>query len=154
MPTEPQDLVQEMFACYAAVSLINPLLLWCGAQATSAIFGFSSRWQLGVFMAAALVGAAGIITIVTRQRKTLTGDIAAITVRVLLGFVAAPILGLAVSATVAVAIYAYSLVVALFLFLCVGRWQTPFLRTVSWPVIWSLLALFFAFIAYKLILYQ
>jgi len=36
----------------------------------------------------------------------------------------------------------------------VGRWQTGFLRTVSWPITWSLLALFFAYSAYKLILYQ
>jgi hypothetical protein len=55
-------------------------VLWCGAQATSAIFGFSSRWRLGVFMAAALVGAACFITIVTRQSETLTGDVAAITI--------------------------------------------------------------------------
>lgn len=89
-------------------------MLWCGAQATSATFGFSSRWRLGVFIAAGLVGAAGFITIVTRQRETLTGDVAAITVWVLPGFVAAPILGLALSATVAVAIFAYSQVVALF----------------------------------------
>ncbi len=67
---------------------------------------------------------------------------------------AGPIVGLALSATVAIAIYSYSLVVALFVVICVGRWQTALFRTVSWPVMWSLLALFFAFAAYKLILYQ
>jgi hypothetical protein len=35
-----------------------------------------------------------------------------------------------------------------------GRWETEFLRTLSWPVTWSLLALLFAFSAYRLILYQ
>ncbi len=69
MPTEPEDLLQEIFTCYTAVSVIDPLLLWCGAQATSAVFGFSSRWRLGVFMVAALIGAAGLITIVMRQSK-------------------------------------------------------------------------------------
>ena len=52
-----------MFACYAAVSFIDPLLLWGGGEMMGSIFGFSSRWPLGVFLAAALVGAAGFITI-------------------------------------------------------------------------------------------
>jgi hypothetical protein len=34
-----------------------------------------------------------------------------------------------------------------------GRWQTAFLRTVSWPVTWSLLALLFAYSAHRLILF-
>lgn len=113
-------------------------MLWCGAQATSATFGFSSRWRLGVFIAAGLVGAAGFIRIVTRQRETLTGDVAAITVWVLLGFVAAPILGLALFCDGRrrdLRLLAGGRPVLCF---CVGRWQTPFLRTVSWPVIWSL----------------
>jgi hypothetical protein len=35
-----------------------------------------------------------------------------------------------------------------------GRFETAFYRTISWPVTWSLLALFFAFCAYRLVLYQ
>jgi len=35
-----------------------------------------------------------------------------------------------------------------------GRWQTAFLSTVSWPVTWTLLAAFFAYAAYVLVLYQ
>jgi hypothetical protein len=35
----------------------------------------------------------------------------------------------------------------------VGRWETAFLRTLSWPVTWSLLAAFFAFSAYRLIIF-
>jgi hypothetical protein len=34
-----------------------------------------------------------------------------------------------------------------------GRWETAFVRTLSWPVTWSLLALFFAFSADRLLLY-
>jgi hypothetical protein len=44
-----------------------------------------------------------------------------------------------------VAIFAYVL--------GVGRWESGFIRTLSWPLTWSLLALFFAFLAYKTILY-
>jgi hypothetical protein len=35
-----------------------------------------------------------------------------------------------------------------------GRWQTTFFSTVSWPITWTLLAVFFAYSAYVLILYQ
>jgi hypothetical protein len=34
-----------------------------------------------------------------------------------------------------------------------GHWETAFLQTVSWPLTWSLLAVFFAFSAYRLILF-
>ena len=37
--------------------------------------------------------------------------------------------------------------------LFVGRFETAFVRTLSWPVTWSLLALLFAYLAYELILY-
>jgi hypothetical protein len=45
------------------------------------------------------------------------------------------------------------LVVILLYVLRFGRWETAFLRTVSWPMTWSLLALFFAFSAHRLVLY-
>jgi hypothetical protein len=35
-----------------------------------------------------------------------------------------------------------------------GRWKSAFLRTLSWPVTWSLLAAFFAYCAHTLIIYQ
>jgi hypothetical protein len=120
----------------------------------AAIFGFSSHWRLGVFMAAALVGAAGFITIVGRERTGISVDVLAITAWVVLGLVVAPIVGLAPPAGIAIAIYAVLLVLIFAYVVLVGRWQTGFLRTVSWPVTWSLLALFFAYSAYKLILYQ
>ena len=34
-----------------------------------------------------------------------------------------------------------------------GHFEMAFLRTLSWPITWSLLALFFAFAAHQLILY-
>lgn len=111
----------------------------------SAIFGFSSRWPLGVFMVAALVGAAGFMTIVGRERTSLSVDVLAISAWLLLGLVVAPIIGLAPPTAVAIACYA-ALLLSIFVYvLRFGHWKTPFLRTVSWPVTWSLLALLFAF---------
>jgi hypothetical protein len=150
----PWDSTEDIFACYVVVSFIDPLLLWCGGKLMSAIFSFSSHWRLGVFMAAALVGAAGFMTIVGRERTHISVDVLAITAWVVLGLVVAPILGLALPAGIAIASYTVLLLVIFVQVLFVGRWQTAFLRTVSWPVTWSLLALLFAFSAYRLILYQ
>lgn len=151
---DPWDSTEAMFACFAAVSLFDPLLLWCGGELMGAIFGFSSHWRLGVFMVAALVGAAGFMTIVGRERTRLSVDVLAITAWIVLGVVVAPIVGLAPPAGVAIAIYAVLLLLILVYVLFVGRRDRAFLSTVSWPVTWSLLALFFAFSAYTLILYQ
>jgi hypothetical protein len=142
-----------MFSAYLAVSFMIPLLLFLGGKLTGAIFGFSSRWPLGIFMAAALVGAAGFITIVGRERTRLSVDVLAITAWLLLGLVVAPVLGLVLSTGAAIACYAVLLVAILLFVLRFGRWETPFLRTLSWPMIWSLLALLFAYSAYELILF-
>jgi hypothetical protein len=150
----PWDSTVDMFACFAAVSLLDPFLLWVGGELMSAIFGFNARWHLGVFMAAALVGAAGFMTIVGRERTLLSVDFLAISAWLILGFVVAPVLGLAPPPGVAIACYAVLLLINLFYVLRVGRFETPFLRTVSWPVTWSLLALAFAYLAYTLILFQ
>jgi hypothetical protein len=149
----PWDSEVDMFACYAAVSVIDPLLLWCGGELMSSIFGFGSRWPLGVCLAAALVGAAGFMTIVGRERTSLSVDVLAITAWVLLGVVVAPVLGLALPRGGAIASYGVLLLVNLLYVLRFGRWETAFLRTVSWPVTWSLLALFFALSAHQLIFY-
>jgi hypothetical protein len=149
----PWDSPNDMFACYVAVSVIGPFLLWGGGKLMSAIFGFGSRWPLGVFMVGALVGAAGFMTIVGRERTSLTVDLLAITAWVLLGLVVAPVVGLAPSATVAIVLYAVLLLSIFGYVLRFGRWQTAFLRTLSWPITWSLLAVFFAFTAYRLILF-
>jgi hypothetical protein len=149
---DPWDSTEDIFACYLAVSFLNPLLLWCGGELMSTIFGFRSHWRLGVFMAAALVGAAGFMTIVGRERTRLSVDVLAISTWVVLGLVVAPILGLA--PPVAVASYAVLLLVIFVYVVFVGRWQRGFLPTASWPMAWSLLALFFAYSAYELILYQ
>jgi hypothetical protein len=149
----PWDSTADMFACYVAVSFIDPLLLWGGGALMGWIFGFSSRWSLGVYIAAALVGAAGFMTVVGRERTRLSVDVLAITAWFLLGLVVAPVLGLAPPTGAAIACYAV-LLLAIFVYVVLfGRWQTAFLRTVSWPVTWSLLAAFFAFSAYHLILY-
>jgi hypothetical protein len=150
----PWDSTEGMFACFAAVSLFNPLLLWCGGELMGAIFGFSSRWRVGVFMIAALVGAAGFMTIVGRQRTRLSVDFLAISAWVVLGLIVAPIIGLAPPTVVAIILYAVVLVGIFGFVLFAGQHERAFLRTVSWPVTWTLLALFFAWAAYKLILYQ
>ena len=91
----PWDSEVDMFACYLAVSVIDPLLLWCGGKLMGAIFGFGSHWPVGLFMVAALVGAAGFMTIVGRERTRLSVDVLAIAAWVVLGLVVAPVLGLA-----------------------------------------------------------
>jgi hypothetical protein len=149
----PWDSTVDIFACYFAVSFLDPLLLFCGGKLMSSIFGFGSRWPLGLFMAAAIVGAAGFMTIVGRERTSLAVDVLAITAWSLLGLVVAPVLGLAPPTGVAIAGYGVLLLGILAYVLRFGRWQTGFLSTVSWPVTWSLLALFFAFSAYRLILF-
>lgn len=143
-----------MFACCVAVAWIDPVLLWGGGKLMGAIFGFGSRWPVGVFMAAALVGAAGFMTIVGRERTSLSVDVLAIAVWLLLGLVVAPVLGLALPIGVAIASYVALLLAILLYVLFFGHWKTAFLRTVSWPTTWSLLAVFFAFSAYRLILFQ
>jgi hypothetical protein len=65
----PWDSEVDMFACYAVVSVIDPVLLWCGGELMGSIFGFGSRWPLGVFLAEALVGAAGFVTIAGRSAR-------------------------------------------------------------------------------------
>src|SRR5437763_14824816 len=144
----PWDSTEAMFACFAAVSVFDPLLLWCGGELMAAIFGFSSHWRLGVFMVAALVGAAGFLTIIGRERTRLSVDVMAIATWVVLGLVVASIVGLAPPAGVAIIIYAVLLLLIFVYVLFVGRWHRAFLRTVRWPVTWSLSALLFAYRAY------
>jgi hypothetical protein len=106
-----------------------------------------------VFLVAALVGAAGFMTIVGRERTRLSVDVLAIAAWLLLGLVIAPIVGLAPSPLVAVVLYAVMLVAIFGFVLSFGRWRTEFVRTLSWPVTWSLLAVFFAWTAYETIIY-
>lgn len=149
----PWDSATDMFACYVAVSVVSPLLLWGGGALTGSIFGFGSHWRVGVYIAAALVGAAGFMTIVGRERTRLSVDVLAITAWLLLGLIVAPVLGLAPGPAAAIVCYGV-LLLAIFVYVVgFGRWQIAFLRTVSWPVTWCLLAAFFAYIWYELILY-
>ena len=92
---DPWDSPADMFACYLAVSVIGPMSLWAGGALMGAIFSFGSHWRLGVFIAAALVGAAGFMTIVGRERTSLSVDVLAVTAWLLLGLVVAPVVGLA-----------------------------------------------------------
>jgi hypothetical protein len=148
----PWDSEGDMFGCYLAVSVVDPLLLWWGGRAMGSIFSFSYHWKLAPFLAAALVGAAGFITIVGRERTRLSVDLLAIAAWLLLGFVVAPILGLALPAGVALATYGVLLLGILGYVLRFGRWHVAFLRTLSWPITWSLLALLFAFSADRLLI--
>jgi hypothetical protein len=149
----PWDSPIDIFSSYVVVSIVDPLLLFAGGELTSAIFGFDSYWPLGVFIAAAVVGAAGYITIVGRARSSLSVDIVAIGVWVLLGLLVAPIIGLALPVGVALACYGVLLVVILIFVRRFGRWETDFLRSLSWPITWTLLAVFFAYTAHELLMY-
>src|SRR6202022_1986780 len=42
----PWDSTVDMFACFVAVSVIDPLLLWGGGAMMGPIFNFGSRWPL------------------------------------------------------------------------------------------------------------
>jgi hypothetical protein len=149
----PWDSSIDIFACYVAVSVAVPFLLWGGGALMSAIFGFGSHWRLGLYMAASLVGAAGFMTIVGRERTSLSVDVLAVSAWLLLGFVVAPIIGLGLSTVVALICYAVLLVGIFIYVISFGRWERAFLRTLSWPITWSLLAVFFAWCAHELILY-
>ena len=150
----PWDSTVDMAACYLAVAVIDPFLLWVGWNLMGAIFSFSSHWPLGVFMVAALVGAAGFMTIVGRQRTSITVDILTIAGWIVLGLIVAPIIGLALSPLAAIIVYAIMLAGIFVYVLRFGDFDVAFLRTLSWPITWSLLALFFAFCVHQLVLYQ
>jgi hypothetical protein len=151
---DPWESEADMFAVYLAVSVIEPLLLWAGGKAMGSLFGFSSHWSRGVFIAAAVVGAGGFMTIVGRERTRLSVDILTITAWLVLGVVVAPVIGLAPPKGVAFACYGV-LLAGIFLYVTLfGHWRTGFIRTLSWPVTWSALAAFFAYCVYRLIIYQ
>ncbi len=149
----PWESTIDMFACVLAVGAIDPFLLWGGGALMGSIFGFHSHWPIGVYMVAALVGAAGFMTIVGRERASVTVDILAIAAWLVLGVVVAPIIGLAPPVAAAIIIYAVVLA-GIFAYVVVfGRWTTGFVETLSWPLTWSVLAVFFAFAAHHLVLY-
>ncbi len=149
----PWEKTADMFACYLVVSVVNPLVLWVGGKLMHAIFsGLDSRWPLGIYMAASLVGAAGFMTIVGRERTRLAVDLLAITAWLILGLVVAPLIGLGLSRGVALACYAVLLVGIFAYVVGFGRWRLAFLRTLSWPVTWSAFALLFAYLAHQLVI--
>lgn len=150
----PWDSTVDMFACLVAVSIFDPLLLWAGGRLMSLIFGFGPHWPIGLFMVAAFVGAAGFITIVGRRRTSLAVDVLAIGAWIVLGLVVAPIVGLAPPTVVAIILYAVIVAGVFGYVLFAGRWETAFIRTITWPVTWTVLAVFFAFSAHRLILFQ
>jgi len=149
----PWDSPGDMAVSYLAVSVIGPLLLFSGAQLMSLVFGLDSRWPLGLFMAAGLVGAAGFITIFGRERTNLSVDFLAITAWLLLGLVVAPLIGLALPPAAALASYGVTLLVILFVVRRFGQWESDFRRTLSWPVTWSLLGVLFAYTSHQLLFY-
>ncbi len=150
---DPWDSTVDMFLCYLAVAVFGPLLLFCGAEVMSLLFDVDSRWPLGLFMVASLVGAAGFMTIVGRERTSLSVDVLAIAAWCLLGLVVAPLLGLAVSPGVALVSYGVVLLVILLFVRRFGYWESDFRRSLSWPMTWSLLALVFAYSSHQLVFY-
>lgn len=150
----PWDSTVDMFVCYIAVAVIDPFLLWLGGEIMGSIFGFGSHWPIGLFMIAALVGAAGFMTIVGRQRTRLSVDVLAIGTWLVLGLIVAPVIGLAPPTVVAVILYAILLLAILVYVLFVGHFEISFVRTISWPLTWSLMALLMAWCAYHLIYFQ
>jgi hypothetical protein len=153
----PWDSTEDAFLCYFAVAVIGPLLLWAGGALMGDIFSFSSHWKLGLFIAANVVGAAGFMTIVGRQRTGLTVDLLVITAWFVLGLVVAPIIGLDFSTAAAIICYAVLLLATLGYVVALGQFERGirgFIGTLGWPTTWTLLAVFFSFGAYRLLLYQ
>lgn len=149
---DPWDSPGDMGFAYLIVSIVNPLLLYLGAQGLG-VAGLDSRWPLGVFMAAGLVGGVGLVTIVGRERSSLSVDVVAVAVWLFLGLVIAPLVGLALPAGVAVACYGAMLGAIFILVRFWGRFPAAFHRSLSWPTTWSLLALFFSYTWHELFLY-
>lgn len=150
----PWDSEVDILWAYLVVSVLDLLLLFAGGEFTGAVFGFDTHWSLGVFMAAALVGAAGFITIVGRERTSLSADLVAIAAWLVLGMLVAPILGLALPTGAALACYGVMLVMILAVVRGIGVWETAFIRSLSWPLTWSALALLFAFTAHDMVFYR
>jgi hypothetical protein len=71
-----------------------------------------------------------------------------------LGLIVAPVIGLAPPTVVAVILYAILLLGILVYVLFVGHFEISFIRTLSWPLTWSLMALLMAWTAYHLIYFQ
>jgi hypothetical protein len=142
-----------MGVSYLAVSVIGPLLLFCGGQLMSLVFGLDSRWPLGVFMAAGLVGAAGFITIFGRERTNLSLDLVAVAAWLFLGLVVAPLIGLALPPGAALASYGVLLLIILLVVRGFGRWESDFRGALSWPVTWSVLGVLFAYTSHQLLFY-
>lgn len=151
---DPWDSFADMFLCYSAVSVVGPWLLFCGGQIMSIVFGLQSRWPIGLFMASSVVGAAGFMTVVGRERSSLSVDIVAITAWLLLGLVVAPPLGLALPPAAALASYGAVLLAILIVVRRFGHWETDFRGTLSWPITWTLLALLFAYSWHRLVFYD
>lgn len=152
----PWDKTTDMAACYFAIAVIGPFLLWGGGKLMGSLFGFTEHWKLGLYIAANVVGAAGFMTIVGRERTRLAVDVLAITGWVVLGLVVAPVIGLDLSTVAAIVCYAVLLALTLGYVLAVGRFERGirgFISTLTWPVTWTLLAAFFAFTAYRLVLF-
>ncbi|HTX07455.1 MAG TPA: hypothetical protein VME22_02525 [Solirubrobacteraceae bacterium] len=149
----PWDSGTNMLLCYGVVAFVIPLLLWCGGELMSAILGVSSQWPVGIFVAAAVVGVAGVIAIVGRPRSRLSIDVLAVGTWAVLGLVVAPVLGLAPQ-WVAIVCYAVLLLSILAYVLGFGRGETALVHAMSWSMAWTLLAAFFSFSAYRLVLYQ
>lgn len=150
---DPWDSTVDMFLCYLAVSVVGPWLLFCGAEAMGAVLGRDLRWPVDLFIAAGLVGAAGFMSIVGRERTDLSVDLVAIAAWLLLGLVAAPLVGLALPLGAALAGYGLLLLAILFVVRRFGRWETDFRRTLSWPITWSVLAVLFAYSWHQLVFY-
>jgi len=148
---DPWDQPGDMFICYIAVSVVDPVLLFLGGKLMGAIFSFSSRWHIGVYMVAALVGAAGFMTIVGRRRTSLSVDVLVIASWFVLGLIVAPVLGLALSPLPAIICYGV-LLAGIFVYVrLIGQWEKAFLQTLSWPLVWSAVALLFAYCAYRML---
>jgi hypothetical protein len=149
---DPWDSGPDLLACSALFGVL-PFVLWSGGEAASSVFGFPSRWRIGIFMAAAAVGLCGFVVLEGRRNDGLLPHTIVISAWLLLVLVVEPILGLGLSTEAALKGYGMALLLILF---CLVFFAPEFsLRhTPSWLLVWGALAAIFAYLAHELVLYQ
>lgn len=149
----PWDSATAILSAYAAVSIYGPLLPVLGGKLTSLVFGFNPHWRLQPLIVSALVSVVMFSILTASDRGNLQIDRTLVVVWFVFSLIVGPMIGLGLRTSLAMDAYG---VIALCLFLYVfsfSYFTASVVRTIGWLLIWSVLALFFTFSAYKLVLY-
>ena len=66
----PWDSTPDMFACYVAVSFIDPLLLWGGGALMGSIFGHSGDYRNGLLALSVMAAIVLLLASTVRRQPT------------------------------------------------------------------------------------